>query len=250
MITLEDVSVLVDNAVTDKKAATDDKAATTKNSAPQERAILKNISVTLKETKIALIGPNGSGKSTLAKLINGLVEPTSGSVKLTINNETLDTKKDGKKIRQKVGFVFTDPRAGLVMPTVIEDVSLSLRRLVKNKGERSARALQVLADYGLADQQNQSVHTLSGGQSQLLAIAAILAVEPSIIVADEPTTLLDLRNSKMISELLLRIPQQLVVATHDLDFAARCDRVLWIENGRIVFDGDPATGVAKYRESA
>lgn len=226
-----------------------------------EVRVLEPTTLTLTEHRIALIGANGSGKSSLARLLNGLVLPTTGNVRVRAearatvpaggstretdsrsasrtdsSDRWLDTARDGAAVRQLVGFVFTNPATQLVMPTVIEDVALSLRRQHKRKVDRLAAARDALARFGLEALADRSVHTLSGGQQQLLAIASVLATEPAILVADEPTTLLDLRNSRQISELLLGLPQQLIVATHDLELAARCDRVLVIAGGRVAYD--------------
>ncbi|MFA7497155.1 MAG: ABC transporter ATP-binding protein [Leucobacter sp.] len=235
-------------------------------------AILHPTTLTLTERRVSVIGGNGSGKSTLARLMNGLVEPTSGAVRITARpvgsaasdaaasdaardpsptlGVALDTVRHGAAVRRHVGFVFTDPSAQLIMPTVVEDVSLSLRRHHKNKRERHAAALAVLEHYGLAALADRSVHTLSGGQKQLLAIASVLAAEPSILVADEPTTLLDLRNGRMVGDLLMGLPQQVVIVTHDLELARRADRTLVVESGRVVFDDAPDAAVAHYREMA
>lgn len=210
-----------------------------------EVSVLQETSLALTEQRIALVGPNGSGKSTLARLVNGLVEPTSGRVTV----DGLDVARKGREVRRRVGFVFTDPTAQLVMPTVLEDVALSLRHRVRGRDERAAAAREVLASYGLEGLADRSVHTLSGGQRQLLAIAGVLATDPAILVADEPTTLLDLRNARRIGDLLLALPQQLVLATHDLDLALRCDRALLVDDGRVVADGAPAEVVAHYRAS-
>lgn len=221
------------------------RAATPGGPAP-EVTVLRETTLELTEQRIALIGPNGSGKSTLARLVNGLVEPTSG----TVTVDGLDVRKRGREVRRRVGFVFTDPTAQLVMPTVVEDVALSLRHRVRGREERTAAARAVLASYGLAELAERSVHTLSGGQRQLLAVAGVLATEPAILVADEPTTLLDLRNARAIGDLLLGLPQQLVLATHDLDLAVRCDRALLIDDGAVVADGPAADVVAHYRATA
>jgi biotin transport system ATP-binding protein len=210
-----------------------------------EVSVLRETTLDLTEQRIALIGPNGSGKSTLARLVNGLVEPTAGRVVV----DGLDVAKKGREVRRRVGFVFTDPSAQLVMPTVVEDVALSLRHRVRAREERTAAARTVLASYGLDELADRSVHTLSGGQRQLLALAGVLATDPAVLVADEPTTLLDLRNARMIGDLLLALPQQLVLATHDLDLALRCDRVLLVEDGAVVADGAPDEVVAHYRAS-
>jgi biotin transport system ATP-binding protein len=215
-------------------------------SADGVRTILEVDDLTLGEQRIALIGPNGSGKSTLARLLNGLVLPATGRV--TVGD--LDVARDGAAVRRRVGFVFTDPAAQLVMPTAAEDIALSLRRTVKDKAERRRRAEEVLAAYGLEGFADRSVHTLSGGQRQLLALGGVLATSPDVLVADEPTTLLDLGNSRRIGDLLMSLPQQLVLVTHDLELAARCERALVIDEGRIVYDGAAADAVAHYRAIA
>jgi biotin transport system ATP-binding protein len=205
--------------------------------------VLDRTSLTLTEQRIALVGGNGSGKSTLARLVNGLVTATTGQVLV----DGLDVAEEGAAVRRKVGFCFTDPAAQLVMPTVVEDVALSLRRQVRDKDERRAAAVRVLEQYGLADLADRSVHSLSGGQRQLLALAGVLATRPDVLVADEPTTLLDLRNTRAIADLLLGLPQQLLLVTHDLDLALRCDRAQLVEDGQVIADGDPAEVVATYR---
>ncbi len=204
---------------------------------------LEPTSALLSEPRIAIIGANGSGKSTLARLLNGLVEPTSGHVLV----DDLDTRRDGRLVRRRVGFVFTDPAAQLVMPTVAEDVALSLRHQHRDKAERQAAVLAVLERFGLEELADRSVHTLSGGQRQMLAIATVLATDPQVLVADEPTTLLDLANTRRVGDVLLGLPQQLVLVTHDLDLAARCDRALVVDQARITFDGPAGAAVDHYR---
>jgi biotin transport system ATP-binding protein len=206
-----------------------------------DRTILAPTELVLRERRVAVIGGNGSGKSTLARLVNGLVEPSVGQVLV----DGLDTVKQGAQVRRTVGFCFTDPAAQLVMPTCVEDIELSLRRRVP-RAERRDAALATLDRFGLADRADVSVHALSGGQRQMLALAGVLAVEPEVVVADEPTTLLDLANTRRIGDLLLSLPQQLILVTHDLDLAARCDRVLVVEDGRVRFDGTAADAVADY----
>lgn len=209
-----------------------------------EREILAPTTLTLTEWRIGVIGANGSGKSTLARLLNGLVRPTSGRVTV----DGLDVVRDGAAVRRTVGFCFTDPAAQLVMPTCVEDIELSLRRTVKDAAERRERAMDVLAANGLADHAHDSVHSLSGGQRQLLALAGVLATEPSVVVADEPTTLLDRANTRRVGDVLLGLEQQLVLVTHDLDLAARCDRVLVVDSARVVADGRPDEAIAHYTD--
>ncbi len=207
------------------------------------RVLLEDVTLTLTEARIAVIGANGSGKSTLLRLLNGLILPSRGRVRV----DGLDTATDGSAVRRRVGFVFTDPLAQLVMPTPIEDVELSLRRTV-SRTERRTRAAELLVAYGLGHLQHSSVYDLSGGERQLVALVSVLAVDPKIVVADEPTTLLDLRNRNRIRDELARLEQQLIVATHDLELAQDADRVLVVEGGRIVADGPPDTAIAAYVE--
>lgn len=208
--------------------------------------VLEETSLSLTEPSIALIGANGSGKSTLARLLNGLVVATTGRVLV----DGLDVAREGRAVRRKVGFVFTDPAAQLVMPTAAEDIALSLRRHHSDKRVRREAAQALLDAYGLEGLGDRSVHTLSGGQRQLLALAGVLAIDPDVVVADEPTTLLDLANARRIGDLLLSLPQQLVLVTHDLELAARCERGIVMANGRVAFDGPAAAAVDHYRVTA
>lgn len=210
------------------------------------RTLLESTSLTLSEHRIAIIGANGSGKSTLARLFNGLVTASSGRVEV----DGLDVARHGRTVRRRVGFCFTDPAAQLVMPTCVEDVELSLRRRVPHAAERRARALATLAELSLAEHAHDSVHSLSGGQRQMVALAGVLACDPDIVVADEPTTLLDLINTQRVARHLFELRQQLVLVTHDLELAARCERVLVVDSARVVFDGPAERAVAEYRALA
>jgi len=200
-----------------------------------ETKVLDSVSMTLTEQRIGIIGANGGGKSTLVRLINGLGEPTEGSVQV----DGVDVAKHGKAVRRKVGFVFSDAENQIVMPNVRDDVDFSLRRLKLSKEERTARVDAVLDRFGLTPLSDQSPHTLSGGQKQLLALAAVLVMEPTVIIADEPTTLLDLRNRDRIRREFASLEQQLIVVTHDLDFLSDFDRVICIDNHHVAADGPP-----------
>lgn len=200
-----------------------------------ETKVLDSVSMALTEQRIGIIGANGGGKSTLVRLINGLGEPTEGSVLV----DGVDVAKHGKDVRRKVGFVFSDAENQIVMPNVRDDVDFSLRRLKLPKEERTARVDAVLDRFGLTPLSDQSPHTLSGGQKQLLALAAVLVMEPTVIIADEPTTLLDLRNRDRIRREFASLEQQLIVVTHDLDFLSDFERVLCIDNHHVAADGPP-----------
>lgn len=207
------------------------------------RTILEPIDLELPERRVAIIGANGSGKSTLLRLLNGLALPTTGRVLVHGH----DTRREASKVRRLVGFVFTDPLHQLVMSTPADDVQLSLRGRVKDRRERRDRARELLDERGLGMVAESSIYDLSGGERQLVSLTTVLAVQPRIVVADEPTTLLDLRNRQQVVAALMGLDQQLVVATHDLDLAALADRLLVVDSGRIAHDGDPAEGIAAYR---
>jgi biotin transport system ATP-binding protein len=152
-----------------------------------------------------------------------------------------------REVRRRVGFVFQDPDAQIVYPTVAEDVAYGLENQGVPAAERADRVAEVLERYGLAGHADHPAHLLSGGQKQLLAIAGVLVMRPARIVFDEPTTLLDLVNTRRVAQLVEELDQQVVVVTHDLDLLDGFDRVLVIDDGRVVADGPPESSVAAYR---
>ena len=208
-----------------------------------ERHVLRDIDLRLSERRIGVIGANGSGKSTLARMINGLLTPTSGRVTV----DGVDASKKGAQVRRKVGFVFTDPDTQIVMPTVGEDLAFSLRRSGSSKAEIAARVQEILERFGLEEHAEHPAHLLSGGQKQLLALGAVLIRRPSVIVADEPTTLLDLRNARIVANALDAVDQQVIVVTHQLALLDTFERVVVVDEGAVVFDGTPEDAVPAYR---
>ncbi|MBK8446475.1 MAG: ABC transporter ATP-binding protein [Micropruina sp.] len=212
---------------------------------PGAKLLLDEVQLDLAEHRIALIGANGSGKSTLLRLLNGLLLPTQGRVVV----DGLDTRTDAAQVRRRVGFTFTDPLSQLVLPTPLDDVELSLRARLRNRAERQAAARAWLDRYGLTEVAEHSIYDLSGGERQLAALVSVLAVEPSVLVCDEPTTLLDLRNRNLVAGVLDALPHQVILATHDLDLAARAERVVLIAEGRVAADGSPSEVIGTYRRS-
>lgn len=206
--------------------------------------VLQPLTVSLAEQRIGIIGSNGSGKSTTVRMINGLIEPTSGEVLY----DGLSPQSDGKEIRKRVGFVFSDAESQIVMPRVADDVAFSLRRFKLPRDEVRRRVTEALDRFGLTDRAEQSPHTLSGGEKQMLALASVLVIQPDTIIADEPTTLLDLRNRRRIVRELLALQQQLIVVTHDLEMLREFERVLVIDDGSLVFDGAPSDAIAFYND--
>jgi biotin transport system ATP-binding protein len=207
-----------------------------------DRHVLRSVTLTLPERRIGVIGANGSGKSTFLLLLNGLVLPSAGTVRV----RDLDTRRAGRAVRRLVGFVFQDPDLQIVMPTVAEDVAFGLKHQGVTRADLTARVDEVLERFGLAALRDRPAHLLSGGEKQLLAIASVTAVRPEIVVFDEPTTALDLRNERRIWAVIEGLEQQVVLATHDLGALGSFDRVLVFDEGAVVADADPAAAVAAY----
>ncbi|MFW0119154.1 energy-coupling factor ABC transporter ATP-binding protein [Rothia sp. P5764] len=207
-----------------------------------QRTLLHDVTVTLTANRTAVLGLNGSGKSTFLRLFNGLAPLSSG--KVTVHG--LSVYENLNHVRSHVGMLFSDPGAQLVMPTGVEDVELSFQH-IKDRKERREKALTQLAHQGVEQRAFDPIYNLSGGEKQLTALSAVLAVEPSMLLLDEPTTLLDLRNRLKLIELLDTLPQQLLISTHDLELAATCTEALVIHEGRLLAQGPTASILSDYR---
>lgn len=207
-----------------------------------DRQVLHDLSVELGERRVGLVGANGSGKSTLLRLTNGLITADEGQI--TVYG--MDPKKDPGPVRKVVGFVFQDPEAQIVMPTVAEEVAFGLKPLKLSKEEVEARRADALTRFGLAGRDTDSAHLLSGGEKQRLALASIFAMRPEILIMDEPTAMLDLPGRRHFQRMVRDLPQPVVIATHDLDLLQDFDRVLVLDEGRIVHDGPPADSIPAY----
>ncbi|WP_110589203.1 energy-coupling factor ABC transporter ATP-binding protein [Microbacterium suaedae] len=211
--------------------------------------ILSDVTVALDQPRIAVIGANGSGKSTFARTLNGLVPPSEGTVEV----QGIDVAREARRARDAVGFLFTNPDAQILMPTPAEDLALSFRAARVPRAQIPDRVSAAFERFGLAGHADQPAYSLSGGQKQLLALAAVLVRAPRVLVADEPTTLLDLGNARRMADLLINgddageQPEQVVVVTHDLELAARCDVALRFADGRLDEIGEPRDVIARYR---
>lgn len=210
----------------------------------EDRVVLRDVSITLNEQRIGIIGANGAGKSTLSRLLNGLVLPTSGTVRIG----ELDTAKHAKQIRRDVGFVFQNPANQIIMPLVAEDIAFGLKNLSIPKDERRLRVAQTMDELNISHLADRESHTLSGGEQQMVALAAVLAMRPRTIVFDEPTTMLDLRNRLAFQREIAKLEQRAIVVTHDLEILEDFERVLVVTGGQIAFDGLPDQAIAHYRQ--
>ena len=210
-----------------------------------DRLVLSNLNLTLREGRIGVIGSNGSGKSTLVRLISGLVQPSAGVVHV----DDLSVTQDSRALRRRVGFVFQNPENQLVLPIVGEDLLWGLDAKAFSLVQREQKVRAVLGSLGVSDLLPRSVHTLSGGEKQLVALAGVLVTEPELIIFDEPTTQLDLRMRNRLVDIIDQLPQQAIVVSHDLPLVERMDRVLVIDRGTVAFDGNPQDAVAWYRKN-
>lgn len=190
---------------------------------------------------VAIIGHNGSGKSTLAKLLNGLLIPQQGKVR--VFGKATDDAEHYWSIRQQVGMVFQNPDNQLIATIVEEDVAFGPENLGLPSPQIASRVEESLAQVDMTRYRYHAPHLLSGGQKQRIAIAGILAMRPKCLVLDEPTAMLDPRGRGEVIETVLRLNQEdgmtVVWITHHMDEAVHADRVLVMEEGRIVVQGPP-----------
>lgn len=211
----------------------------------QDRLILTDVSLTLNEHRVGLIGDNGSGKSTFARLLNGLLLPDEGRVTL----DGLDTKTSGPEIRSRVGFLFQNPDNQIVMPTVAEDLALGLKPLKLDPEDVQSRVSDSLDRFGLTHLKDRSAHLLSGGEKQLLALAGVMVSQPDLLICDEPTTLLDQRTARIVTDTIAALPCAVFTVTHHVEQLTDYDRVLVINGGRITHDDSAEGAIAYYQET-
>lgn len=211
--------------------------------------LLQDVDLTLTARRVAVVGENGSGKSTLARAVAGLADVVEGTV--TVHG--VDAVEDVKALRRTVGFVFANPAAQSIMPTVREDVELTVRSLRDEAGRRltkdqiTARADAALAEHRLTELADRPCLALSSGQAQRLALCAVTAAQPSLVIADEPTSLLDGRHRRIVADRLLAADGfQLLLVTHDLELARACDEAVWVHEGRVRTHGPAGDVVDAY----
>lgn len=203
--------------------------------------VLYNINLSIPKGQfIAVLGHNGSGKSTLAKHLNGILTPTSGNVFV----DGLDVANEStlQKLRQTVGMVFQNPDNQIVATIVEEDVAFALENLGVPPDEIRIKIDKALENVGMSRFAKHAPHQLSGGQKQRVAIAGILAMEPKCIVLDEPTAMLDPKGRKEVVKTVKKLNADgatVVYITHYMEEAALADRVVVMDDGKIVMDGTP-----------
>jgi energy-coupling factor transport system ATP-binding protein len=189
---------------------------------------------------IALVGANGSGKSTLARLLNGLILPTEGEV--TVEGLSTSEQANLDRIRETVGMVFQNPESQIVATSVADDIAFGLENLGLPQDEIESRVQAAAARFGLTELLAREPHWLSGGQKQRTVLAGVTALQPRVLVLDEPTTMLDPRSRRelmLLIEELWRSGVTIIHATQFMEEAARAGRLIALAAGRIAFDGAP-----------
>lgn len=206
---------------------------------PDGTMALKNLSFSVEKGEaVALLGENGAGKSTLISALLAFAEPSSGEI--FIAGLKAD-KKNAKAIRAKTGIVFQDPDDQLFMPTVYDDVSFGPANMGITGEDLKAVTEKSMAIAGITSLRDKEPDRLSGGQKRRAAIAGVIAMEPDILIMDEPTAGLDYKSKKSLSNLLNSINSTKLVATHDTDFAFEtCRRAIILHNGELKADGAAA----------
>ncbi len=185
--------------------------------------------------RIGLVAPNGSGKTTFFHIIMGLLKPNSGSIK--IFGERVKEEKDFLAVRRRIGFLFQDADDQLFSPTVLEDVAFGPLNLGKKKDEAIAISLKTLAYLGLDGFENRITFKLSGGEKKLVALAAVLAMEPEILLLDEPSAGLDETTKERITSILRDVDISYIIVSHEFEFLSEItDSNYILKNGRIKLD--------------
>jgi cobalt/nickel transport system ATP-binding protein len=198
--------------------------------------------------RMGLMGPNGSGKTTLFHIIMGLLKPSSGSME--IFGKPVRNGHDFREVRQRIGLLFQDADDQLFSPTVLEDVAFGPLNLGKSQEEAKAIALKTLQSLGLAGFEERITYKLSGGEKRLVSLATVLAMEPEVLLLDEPTTGLDEATEKRLVDILQGLNLSYILVSHNMDFLMKTtDFITYIARGKISLDEEaiPHTHVHVHR---
>ena len=208
----------------------------------EKNRVLDNVSLNVKEGEfLAVLGPNGSGKSTLAKHFNAILLPTDGKVFV----DGIDTSDESRlfDIRRRVGMVFQNPDNQMVATIVEEDVAFAPENLGVSREEIRERVDNALETVGMTAFKRHAPHMLSGGQKQRVAIAGVLAMQPEILVMDEPTAMLDPNGRAEVIQTIKKLNREMgmtvILITHYMDEAVQADRVIVVDSGHISMEGAP-----------
>jgi len=209
----------------------------------QGARILGPVSLRLAESRIGVVGRNGSGKTTLARLICGLVEAESGTARVF----GIDAFRNRPAAIRAVGILFQNPDHQIIFPTVGEEIAFGLSQLGTSKADAAKEVGRVLARFGRPHWADRPIHTLSQGQRHLVCLMSVLAMEPRLILLDEPFAGLDIPTARTLGRYLEALDQRIVHIAHDPAMLTDCDRVIWLEDGEVALDGPPEQVLPTYR---
>ncbi|MBP1999908.1 energy-coupling factor transport system ATP-binding protein [Paenibacillus shirakamiensis] len=206
----------------------------------KDQPILHNMSFTIQPGEfVAIVGANGCGKSTIARLMNGLLLPNQGQVRyhdwVTLN------PKDTHSIHEKIGYIFQSPEDQFITTTVLDEVLFGLENIRVARQDMQSRVVHALQAVDMLDYAQAMPHQLSGGQMQRVAIAAIIAMRPEVIIFDEATSMLDPQAREQVLSIMRDLHLQgmtIIHVTHHMDEVLSAQRVILIDQGRIAYDGD------------
>jgi cobalt/nickel transport system ATP-binding protein len=202
---------------------------------PDNPGVLWEVCLAVKPgERVGIIGPNGAGKTTLFLSLCGVLKPEGGQIILF--NEPLVPGR----FRPEIGMVFQHPDDQLFSPSVRDDVAFGPKNLGLSRDEVTVRVEQALATTGVTELADRPPHHLSGGEKRMVSIAGVLAMQPKLIIYDEPSANLDIRSRRRLIRYLKKTSEALLLASHDLELVLEvCDRVLLIDNGTVVTNGNP-----------
>ena len=202
-----------------------------------KRKVLENINFQFKKGEsVGLVGANGVGKSTLLRILVGLNTGFQGDV--MVNNIPLE-KKNLKTIRKNIGYVFQDADSQLFMSTVFDDVAFAPRNYGMSEAEVNEKTMEALKVVHIEQLKDKQIYKLSGGEKKLASIATILSTEPDVILMDEPSVALDPKNRRNLINILNRLNQAKIIASHDLNMIMdTCERTILLSDGKIIKDGN------------
>ncbi|MEW9918308.1 energy-coupling factor ABC transporter ATP-binding protein [Marimonas sp. MJW-29] len=201
--------------------------------APEGKAVLSGITLRADERRIGVVGRNGSGKTTLARIMAGLIAPDSGKVRI----DGTDVAKDRKAALRRVGILFQNPDHQIIFPTVEEEIAFGLTQMGQPAEEAAEGVARVLARFEKEHWARAAIHQLSQGQRQLVCLMSVLAMAPTLIILDEPFAGLDIPTTRQLERVLAGLDVTLVLITHAPEAVQGYDRVLWIDEGKILRDG-------------
>lgn len=200
---------------------------------PAGTSVLRDVSLRSDASRIGIVGRNGSGKTSFARVLSGLVAADGGQVRIG----GIDVARDRRRAIGAVGILFQNPDHQIIFPTVEEEIAFGLLQMGQSKAEAARRVAAILGQFDKRHWTQASIHQLSQGQRQLVCLMAVLAMQPRVVVLDEPFAGLDIPTRLHLERVLAGLDLTLVHITHDPAAVAAYDHILWLERGEVVQQG-------------